>query len=268
MQRAYDQILCDTALQKLPVVFLIDRAGHVGADGETHHGVFDLSYLGHIPNMTILTPADGEELTAMMEYALNRKDGPVAIRYPRGSVPEDLSTTKGLRGLSLVSCEATTQGLSPCPAAKENTRLIYKAGKSRIVYEPTSAPGTDSEAEIWAAGPLCTEAISAAAQMTEQGHPVRVRSVMSVKPLDTESLSETGQRGTPIITVEDNVISGGFGESVSAFLESGGYASPVKTLAWPDEFLSHGSTSIFLRDYGLDAEGIRLAAEGLLRGAE
>ncbi|MDR0817599.1 MAG: 1-deoxy-D-xylulose-5-phosphate synthase [Clostridiales Family XIII bacterium] len=244
MQRAYDQIMCDAALQKLPVVFLIDRAGHVGADGETHHGVFDLSYLGHIPNMTVLTPADGAELEAMLKYALKRDDGPVAIRYPRGSMPQDYA---------------------PAGAAD------FTEGKSRIVFDGNAAADdadTVPEAEIWAAGVICSSAVAAAQQLAEEGHIVRVVSAMSVKPLDTTALRDAGRRGVPVVTLEDNVISGGFGEAVTAFLASEGYGNPVANIAWPDEFLSHGDTAIFLHEYGLDAEGVRRKAGELIRGTD
>lgn len=212
LQRAYDQIIEDVALQNLPVIFGIDRAGIVGADGETHHGIFDLSYLNHIPDMTVLAPADKNELEAMMDYAMTL-DGPCAIRYPRGAAPE--------------------------------TEFAGKANCSFTVSE-----GTD--VEIWSAGNMLDTAVKTAAMLRVRGINAGVVNARIIKPLDLEALEESASRTKLIVTLEDNVIRGGFGQSVAAELQD----TAVLSLGWPDEFIEHGSSTELYEKFGLDADSI------------
>ena len=212
LQRAYDQIIQDVALQNLPVVFGIDRAGIVGADGETHHGMFDLSYLNHIPNLTVMAPADKNELEAMMDYAMTL-DNPCAIRYPRGTAPE----------------------------------IEFKGEPDRSY---TVSEGTD--VEIWSVGNMLDTAAKAAEMLRERGVNAGVVNARIVKPLDLDALEESASRTKLIVTLEDNVVSGGFGQAVSAELQE----TDVLNLGWPDEFIEHGSSAELYEKFGLDAESI------------
>lgn len=211
LQRAYDQILEDVCLTKLPVVFAIDRAGIVGADGETHHGLFDLSYLLPMPNMTVLTPCGAGQMQAMLKYAL-QQDGPVAVRYPRGA----------------------------CPSSAE-AEMEFD-GKNRRLYS-----GTD--ADIWAVGRMTETALKAREILRERGIDAGVVDVTVVKPMDLHCLEDEEKL---IVTLEDNVLTGGFGQAFSA--ASG--RRNVLCLGWPDKFIEHGSCEGLYRRYGLDAASV------------
>ncbi len=217
LQRAYDEIIEDVCLQELPVVFALDRAGVVGADGETHHGIFDLSYLNHMPNMNIVSPADGSELPAMLRYTLSL-DGPCAVRYPRGK-------------------------------ASGEEHEVAIDGKSLVL-------STGSDAEIWAVGEMVNTAIEVAAELKEKGIDAGVINARHVKPLDEELLKESAGRTKLIVTLEDNVISGGFGQSVRSKLADLGAQVTVMNAGWPDSFIEHGSCSGLKEKYGLDADSL------------
>ena len=214
LQRAYDQIIEDVCLQNLPVIFGIDRAGIVGADGETHHGMFDISYLNHIPNMTVLAPADKNELEAMMEYAVT-VNGPCAIRYPRGNAPE-----------------FELQG--------------------DIARSFTISEGAD--VEIWSAGNMLDTAAKAAEKLNERGISTGVVNARIIKPLDLEALSSSAERTKLIVTLEDNVINGGFGQAAAAALKNKNV--DILNLGWPDEFIEHGTSQQLYEKHGLDADSI------------
>ncbi|MBR2541040.1 MAG: 1-deoxy-D-xylulose-5-phosphate synthase [Mogibacterium sp.] len=213
LQRSFDYLIEDVALQDLHVVFAVDRAGLVGADGETHHGQFDLSYFSMIPGMTILAPADGCQLSEMLEFAVDM-DGPVAIRYPRGS-----STGKHLR------------------------LRKFKGSNSTI--------STGSDITLLAVGAMLDEAIDAAEILKSKGFSVGVVNVAVVKPLDSswESLDTR-----LVVTIEDNVISGGFGESFASQYRDSDY--DILTVAIPDRFVSHGDIPSLRKECGIDAESI------------
>lgn len=221
LQRAYDQIIEDVCLQKLPVIFAIDRAGIVGADGETHHGIFDLSYLMTIPGMTVLAPADGNQLSAAIKYALTL-NGPVAIRYPRGTCVYNAEENHNFDG--------------------KNKRL---------------AEGKDID--LWAVGKMRDTALEVRRILSGVGIEAGVVEVSCVKPL---SLPPEGDvpwpdNHTPVATMEDNLLHGGFGEHFAAC--SG--AKNVIRFGWPDRFIEHGDCDSLYRKYGLDpvtiAERIR-----------
>ena len=216
LQRAYDQILEDVCLQNLPVTFCIDRAGVVGADGETHHGLFDMAYLRSMPNMTVLAPKDGPELEAMRDMSLSI-DGPCAIRYPRGAAAD-------LGG----------------PSAE----IPGKAVRLK--------DGTD--VDIWAAGNMAGPALEASAILEEEGVSAGVVNMASITPFDEEALNDSTENVPLIITIEDGIVTGGIGEHIKALAADG--PAKVINLGWPDKFIEHGSQDELCRKYGLDKESI------------
>ncbi len=219
LQRAYDQIMMDVALQNLPVIFAVDRSGNVGADGETHHGTFDLSYLTQMPNMTVLAPKDYEELELMMDYAVTL-DSPCAIRYPRGRQSE-------------FPAELKAQPLDMT--------------KSQVFI-------TGRDVEIWACGKMTATAVEVFRILDSKGISCGVINARFVKPLDTKTLFESAQRTKLIVTVEDNILAGGFGTQVSSTLS--GSDTKVYSFGWPDKFIEHGMSSQLFKKYGLDADSI------------
>jgi len=221
LQRAYDQILIDVCMQNLPVIFAIDRAGNVGADGETHHGVFDLSYLSHMPNMTVLAPKDGKELAAMMDYALTL-DGPCAIRYPKGEA-------------ALCSDEIS------CP--------VIDGTSERLHY--------GSDVELFAVGKMVSVGIEACKKLKSRGIEAGLTNVRFVKPNDRESILAAAEKTKKLVTLEDNVLDGGYGAIVNRLLaEEGKRDVRVLNIGWPDKFIEQGSTTELFRKYGLDSESI------------
>ena len=222
LQRAYDEMLMDVCMQNLPVVFAIDRAGNVGNDGETHHGVFDLSYLSHMPNMTVLAPKDGKELGDMLEYALTLA-GPCAVRYPRGDA---------------------------CDLTEYESRVQPLDGR----MEELVAGG---DVCLLAVGNMVKTGIEAQKLLLARGVEAALYNVRFVKPLDEEGLLSLGRRSWRIITLEDNTLCGGFYSQVcSLFAGADGIKADLKGIGWPDEFLPHGSVSSLMKDYRLDGEGI------------
>ena len=229
LQRAYDQIIHDVCLQNLPLVLMLDRAGLVGADGPTHHGVFDLSFLRHIPNMTIMVPKDGAEFQDMLYTAL-QTDGPVAIRYPRRA------------GLTLTDNFV----YSPIPL-----------GKSELVAE-----GKDTA--IIAVGSMVAPALEAARLLKKSGIDCTVVNARFVKPLDQEQILKLLATHSKFVTVEENAIAGGFGSAVGEFLARQGITGVrLKNLGIPDQFIAHGPIEVLLNLCGLDAEGIYRAVQEL-----
>jgi len=231
MQRAYDQLIEDVALQDLHVVFCLDRAGLVGEDGPTHHGVFDLSYLRSIPNMTVLAPATEDELANALHTAL-AAEGPVAIRYPRGSGP----------GVAV----------SAHPDVLETAR-------ARVVRE-----GTD--VALLAVGRMVQVAEEAAEILAaDDGIDATVINALWIKPLDLETLSRVAKTHRLAVTIEENTSCGGFGAAVlEALTDLAIDDVPVLRLAVPDCFVTHGATAKLLDEVGLTAEGVRGAVLGRL----
>ena len=225
LQRAYDQIICDIALQKLPVVFLIDRAGNVGDDGKTHHGVFDLSYLTHIPDLVVMAPKDADELKEMAAFAMTI-DGPVAIRYPRGETPD----------LYL------SDNVDEAPLA---------VGKSERLFG-----GPDTDVELFAIGKMVSVALKAAELLESKNIKTGVVNARFAAPLDNEYICEAAKSGKIIVTLEDNIRKGGFGESVCAVLADEGIKASVLMIGWPEEYIPHGSINELMSLYGLDANGV------------
>lgn len=229
LQRAYDQVIMDAALQDLHIVFCLDRAGLVGEDGPTHHGVFDLTYLRAVPNLMITAPADECELVNMLHTALHA-DGPVAIRYPRGSG----------RGVAL-------------PAEP----IVLEAGKAEVRREGT-------EVAFLAIGRMVEVAEEAAAMLAEGGLSARVVNMRWVKPMDLEAISAAAQTEL-IITVEENTGLGGFGAGVLEALADLGVDVPVLRLSIPDCFVTHGAMSRLFAEVGLTPEAVTAAVLGKVR---
>ena len=220
LQRAYDQIIHDVATQKLHVIFAIDRAGIVGEDGETHQGVFDLSFLSHIPNMTIMAPADYNELRDMLHYAIYNTTGPVAIRYPRG------------RGL-------------------ESIGQYHPVNSASSV---TLSEGTDIC--LMAVGSMVNNAVEAAEILKSKGVSAGVINARFVKPLDCNAIVACAKKYNKIITIEDNSLMGGFGSNVISLLNARDIYCRVKTLGLPDDFINHGTRNELIKLVGLDSNSI------------
>lgn len=227
LQRAYDQLILDTALQNAPVVFSLDRSGLVGEDGPTHHGVFDLSYLNQIPGMTVLLPRDEFMLSHMLRLAFTREEGPVALRYPKGS------------GFGDNAVEKLLPRLGGPPAWGKGQML--RAG-SRVL--------------IVAAGPLVYDALIAAQILEEENHDVAVFDPCFMKPLDTEGIWEAARWCNLTLIAEENVAPGGLGWAVTHLLSEAGYHGKIRCLSIPDEFIPHGSQKAQRKQLGLDVEGI------------
>lgn len=222
LQRAYDQILHDVAMQNLHVVFAIDRAGVVGQDGETHQGIFDLSYLGHIPNLAILAPSCYSELRQMLNYAVLRHNGPIAVRYPKGS--ETFTLPEGT------------------PEFELGKGVILKEGK---------------DITLVAAGKMVPIAMEAAEKVRNLNIDAEVIDVRSIKPLDINLIISSGMKTGRIITLEDNILAGGMGNSILRLLnEKKANHIKVYLKGFPDEFIPQGSVSELFKVYGLDSDSI------------
>ncbi len=230
LQRAYDQIIHDVCLQNLPVVFAVDRAGLVGEDGPTHHGVFDLSYLRHVPGLVVAAPKDTIELRNLLATAL-RHDGPMAIRYPRGGGP----------------CEY-----------EASTPEILAIGQGERLTQ-----GTD--AAIIAIGSTVYPAVEASASLIKDGLSVEVINARFAKPLDESLLLGLFERNLPIIVAEDNTIIGGFGSAVLELASSKGYPlNKIKRIGIPDAFVEHDTPEALYERMGFTAAGIAEAARSLV----
>jgi len=216
LQRAYDQLIHDVALQNLPVVFALDRGGLVGADGPTHHGAFDLSYLRCIPNMTVMTPSDEDECRQML-YTGFTIEGPTAVRYPRGTGP-GVEVHKEMKALAVGRGEIRREG----------KRVAILAFGSMV------APALEAGGELNAT----------------------VANMRFVKPIDRELAFKLATTHDVIVTVEENVVMGGAGSAVAESLAADGLAVPVLMLGLPDHFVEHGDPQVLLSDCGLDAAGI------------
>lgn len=226
LQRAYDQILHDVCLQELPVVFALDRAGVVGEDGPTHHGVFDFAYLRHIPGLTIMAPGNENELRQMLELAL-KLEKPVAIRYPRGHVRGEI---------------------------KDQEPVVY--GKSEVLRG-------GERAAVFAVGPMVEPAEKAARRLAQSGIGCAVINVRFVKPLDRETIIYWARRVPHLVTVEDHVLAGGFGSAVLELLADEGIKrTQVTRIGYPDCFVENGTIQELHDLYGLNEEGIYRAITG------
>ena len=230
LQRAYDQIVHDVCMQKLPVTFAIDRAGLVGEDGPTHHGVFDLSYLGQIPNILIMSPKDENELRHMLKTAVEY-GGPAAVRYPR-SEGKGRQPDKEIKSLPL--------------------------GRAEVIRD-----GTDIA--IFAVGSMVDTALSAAIALDNQGVSAAIVNARFVKPVDEECILRYVSKTGRIITLEENVLSGGFGDRVLELLNSSGIGGvKITTMGLPDCFIEHGDRNFLLDKYGLSVDEVIINALNLM----
>lgn len=229
VQRAVDCVMHDVCLQRLPVLFCLDRAGVVGSDGPTHHGIYDIAMLRCLPHLTLMQPKDARELAAMMKTALAH-DGPVAIRYPREPGPAvDLGPD-----------------IAPLPI-----------GVAETVMEPEGADG--SAVWLWALGDMLPLACETAGLLRAAGVRCGVVNARFIKPLDTARLWAQARQGARFMTLENGAVAGGFGAAVREALAAGGYDAPVHACGWPDEFVGQGTTQQLMQDHGLTPE--RLAQE-------
>jgi len=229
LQRAYDQLIMDVALQNLHVVFCLDRAGLVGEDGPTHHGAFDLTYLRSIPNMMVLAPADEVELADALHTAL-AASGPVAIRYPRGA-------GTGIRDVG--------------------ARVRWEPGEADVRRRGT-------EVALLAVGRMTGVALEAAQLLEADGVSCSVVNARWVKPMDLDTFSWAATNHRLVVTIEENTGVGGFGAGVCEAFADHGLSVPVLRLAIPDCFVTHGATSRLLSDIGLTPDGVRGAVLGRL----
>lgn len=222
MQRAIDQIIHDVSLQKLHVVFAMDRAGLVGADGPTHHGTFDITYLRMIPGMVIMAPKDESELRDMLYTAVTYKDGPVALRYPRGNaIGVDLKD--GFNLIEIGKAEKLTDG---------------------------------KDVAILALGSMVDYSLKAAEKLALNGIHAEVINMRFAKPMDDEMLDSLASRHSKIITVEENSLPGGFGSAVAEYFIDKNYKTDILRIGLPDNFVDHGTQEELHHILGIDADGI------------
>lgn len=221
LQRGYDQLVHDICRQNLDVVFAVDRAGLVGADGETHHGVFDINFMRHIPNLTILMAKDENELQHMM-YTAVQHEGPIAVRFPRGN------------GIGVEMDEQLKE---------------IPIGKWEVLRE-------GSDVALISFGPMLQDVLKAADELETYGIYARVINARSIKPLDEQMLIQLSQEQIPIVTIEEAALQGGFGSAVLEFANSQKLPMFIERMGIPDEFIEHGSVSQLLKDIGLTKEQI------------
>jgi 1-deoxy-D-xylulose-5-phosphate synthase len=231
-QRAYDQIIHDVAIMNLSVRFLIDRAGIVGDDGETHHGLFDISMFRNVPNIEFFAPSNGEELRNAIYYAWNRNDGPTAIRYPRGS-----SLTIGL--------DVTKAG-------------SFFPGKAKILSK-------GKDVAIIAVGDMLGVAIKTEEILKAKGIEATIINLLSIKPLDTETIIEAIKSCRGFITMENGYINGGIGEHIYSLLPAELCVKRLFACGFPDVFVTHGTFDELLREYKLDHSSVAQRIEESLK---
>ncbi|MBQ7246617.1 MAG: 1-deoxy-D-xylulose-5-phosphate synthase [Lachnospiraceae bacterium] len=237
LQRAYDQIIHDVCIQRLPVTFLIDRAGIVGSDGITHQGLFDIAYLGTIPGITVIAPKNGAELASAIRFS-EHFDGPLAIRYPRGGI---------YRGL-------------------EDHKAPLRYGKAEIISEKEG--DTADSAAIIAAGAMVREAADACERLTAEGYRVTLVNARFLKPFDEELFRKLCNEHEFVFTAEEGAVEGGFGQRVAAWAKEQELPAQIRILALPDAYLEHGDQALLRRKAGLDADGIYGAVSEALTDRE
>lgn len=221
LQRAYDQVLHDVCIQDLPVVFAIDRAGLVGSDGETHQGIFDLSFLATIPNMHLMAPKNKWELSDMMKFAV-QFEHPIAVRYPRGEAYDEFKAF----------------------------RTPIELGKSEVLYE-------EDEIAVFALGSMVKTGKAVRDALKEVGYNCTLINARFAKPFDEEKLTEISKEHKLLVTLEENVRTGGFGERVLAFVKERELPMEVLIIAVSDEYVEHGNVELLKQEVGIDAESIQ-----------
>ena len=220
LQRAYDQVIHDVCIQNLPVVFAIDRAGLVGSDGETHQGIFDLSYLSSIPNMCVMAPKNKWELSDMLKFAV-KYDGPIALRYPRGEAYDGL----------------------------EDFRAPVVYGRSEVLYDECGIA-------LLAVGSMVKTAVEVRSRLRDMGYSCTLINARFVKPLDEAMLKRAASEHQLIVTMEENVRSGGFGDRVLEYLNDTGKHVPLINISLPDDYVEHGNVEVLKQETCIDADSI------------
>ena len=220
LQRGYDQLIHDVGLQNLPVVFAVDRAGLVGSDGETHQGIFDLSFLSGIPNMTVMSPKNRWELADMLRFAVEM-ESPVAIRYPRGDAYEGFEEFR--------------------------SKIVY--GKSEVIYD-------EEDIAILCVGHMFEEAVKARKLLKEAGYGCSLINARFVKPIDEEMVEKAASEHKLLVTIEENIKIGGYGERVAQLVSDKHLDVKVLTLALPDNYIEHGSVDVLRREVSMNAESM------------
>lgn len=239
LQRAYDQILNDVCVSHQHVILAVDRAGIVGKDGVTHQGVFDISFLSSMPGMVVMAPKNKWELSDMMKFAV-KHDGPIALRYPRGEA---------------------------CTLWKEQ-RAEVELGKCEELYVPskTEVGKAGKRVMLFALGSMVKSAMEARELLAGDGIAVTVVNARFAQPFDTEYLQKKMGKYDAIVTLEENVRSGGFGEHVAAFLARSGYRGVVESVSVPDTFVQHGDAELLKHKLGLDGEGVAETVRKVYKG--
>lgn len=220
LQRAYDQVIHDVCIQNLHVIFAIDRAGLVGSDGETHQGIFDLSYLSSIPNMTVMAPKNKWELSDMMKFAVYY-DGPIALRYPRGEAYDGLP----------------------------RFRLPVEYGKWETIYD-------ENEIALLAVGSMVKTAVEVRDRLRQMGYGCTLVNARFVKPLDQEAIRTLQKEHQLLVTMEENVKAGGFGEAVLEYLNEIKSQTRAMIIALPDDYVEHGNVDLLRQECGIDADSV------------
>ncbi len=221
LQRSYDQIVHDICIQKLPVIFAIDRAGIVGDDGETHQGIYDISFLNTIPNLTVMAPKNKTELENMLEFAVELRQ-PVALRYPRGAASEIMN----------------------------NAQSPIELGKSEYIYN-------GSEIAVISYGTMMDEAVGVYERLIKDGYKPTLINARFSSPIDMDMAEDVFKNYKYVFTVEDNVLSGGFGSTMAqAFAKIGTGGALLQCFGFPDKFIEHGTKAQLFERYGLDSEGL------------
>ncbi len=231
LQRSVDQIIHDVAIMNLPVRILVDRAGIVGDDGETHHGLFDIGLYRNVPNLTFLSPASGEELRDALLFASNHAAGPVMIRYPRGKIPEEYVDISG------------GEPLEP--------------GRARVLAE-------GEDLTILALGDMVPRALEVMESLEEKGLSVGVINILSIRPLDIDTVTERLESTRSFFTLENGLVSGGVGELIHSLLPPETGRKLLFLGGFPDEFVPHGSMEDLFRSYGLDTRSLTNRVRSLL----
>ena len=229
LQRGFDEVIHDVCIQNLPVIFAIDRAGLVGADGETHQGIMDLSYLSLIPNMTVMAPKNKWELADMLWFA-SRYDGPVAIRYPRGQAYDGLK--------------------------KFRSPVVW--GKSEWLYE-------ESQVAVFAVGNMVDRALKVRELLHEKGYSCSLINARFIKPVDGEAVEKAAENHRLIVTMEENLLHGGYGDAVGEYLEKLDKDISILRFGISDQFVPHGSVPELQKQVGLDPEDIAEKIAEVLR---
>ncbi len=220
LQRAYDQVLHDVCIQNLPVIFAIDRAGLVGSDGETHQGIFDLSYLSSIPNMSIMAPKNKWELSDMMKFAVSF-ESPIAIRYPRGEAYDGL---KGFRA-----------------------PVIY--GKSEVIYE-------EEDIALFAIGSMVKTAEAVRNDLKQRGYSCSLINARFAKPIDEKAVEQIAKTHSLLVTLEENVQSGGYGEKIRDYIDEHKPEVSVLIVSLPDDYIEHGNVELLKQEVGIDTDTV------------